>query len=550
MDQTLSTALYARVSSQRQADELTIQSQVAALRQRIKQDGLSVDAERCFLDEGYSGAVLVRPGMERLRDLIHCGGVDRLYVHSPDRLSRKYVYQMLLLEEFSRQGTEVVFLNHDLQQQSAEGALLLQMQGMIAEYERAKILERTRRGRRFAARQGKVSVMIRAPYGYRYVSKREGDGESRYDIVLDEARWVREIFAWVGFEGLSLSKVVRRLAEQGVPTVTGKPLWDTATIRGILINPAYIGTAKFGKTRIEPRDPRRRPKYGDPAIPRKAGVCRPTPPEEHVSIPVPALVNPELFAAVGERLEENARRNRERLAGAKFLLSGLLVCHSCGRSYNGRQGPKKDTPRYFYYRCLGTDKFRNGGEILCRNKSVSGRPLEEAVWSDLCGLLQDPERLRREIERRQERPTAAEADGLHRRKSIEQLKRRLGRLIDVYENGLIDKEQFTSRIGSVRDRLQREEEAQAQTERDALSEQELQLVVSQFDHFRDRITSRLEQADFATKRNLLRLLINRIEVDTDEVRVVYKVHPHPFVFSPARGTFLQQCLSSQTVAGG
>src|SRR5687767_6095444 len=127
MERLLSAALYARVSSQRQADELTIHSQVAALRERIERDGLSLAEEFCFLDEGYSGSTLLRPALERLRDLAHSGGVDRLYVHSPDRLARKYVYQMLLLEELSRQGVQVIFLNHDPQDQSAEADLLLQM---------------------------------------------------------------------------------------------------------------------------------------------------------------------------------------------------------------------------------------------------------------------------------------------------------------------------------------------------------------------------------------------------------------------------------------
>jgi len=169
----LCVALYARVSSQRQADELTIRSQVAALRQRIEQEGLAVEDELVFLDEGYSGSTLVRPALERLRDLVHFGGVDRVYVHSPDRLARKYLYQMLLLEEFQRHAVQVVFLNHDPKDQSAESELLLQVQGMIAEYERAKILERTRRGRRFSARQGKVSALGHAPYGYRYLSRHQ-----------------------------------------------------------------------------------------------------------------------------------------------------------------------------------------------------------------------------------------------------------------------------------------------------------------------------------------------------------------------------------------
>jgi site-specific DNA recombinase len=109
MDDTIRTALYARVSSERQADELTIQSQVAGLRQRIAQDSLKVDEELCFLDEGYSGSTLIRPALEKLRDVAYCGGIDRLYVHSPDRLARKYAYQVLLLEEFRKCDVEVVF---------------------------------------------------------------------------------------------------------------------------------------------------------------------------------------------------------------------------------------------------------------------------------------------------------------------------------------------------------------------------------------------------------------------------------------------------------
>jgi len=198
MDGSVNVALYARVSSQRQAQELTIQSQVAALRQRIEEDGAAVDEALCFLDEGYSGSTLQRPALERLRDVAYCGGIDRLYVHSSDRLARRYAYQVLLLDELQKQGVEVVFLNHDPRNESPEGNLLLQMQGMIAEYERAKILERTRRGRRYAARQGRVSVLGHAPYGYRYVPKHEGDGEARFDIVLDEARVVREMFTWRG----------------------------------------------------------------------------------------------------------------------------------------------------------------------------------------------------------------------------------------------------------------------------------------------------------------------------------------------------------------
>src|SRR5919199_2202103 len=143
----IQAASYARVSSEQQAEANTVASQVAALQARVAEDGLALPEERQFVDEGYSGATLIRPALERLRDLVAAGGVDRLYVHSPDRLARKYAYQVLLIDEFQRAGVEVRFLNR-VPGETAEDALLLQVQGMVAEYERAKILERSRRGKR------------------------------------------------------------------------------------------------------------------------------------------------------------------------------------------------------------------------------------------------------------------------------------------------------------------------------------------------------------------------------------------------------------------
>ena len=162
---SLPVAIYARVSSDQQTEAHTIASQLAALRARVVTDECELPDEMQFIDEGYSGATLVRPGLERLRDVSAAGGLERLYVHSPDRLARKYAYQVLLMDEFHRAGVEVVFLNRELGR-SPEDELLLQVQGMVAEYERAKILERSRRGKRHAAHAGVVSVLGGAPYGY------------------------------------------------------------------------------------------------------------------------------------------------------------------------------------------------------------------------------------------------------------------------------------------------------------------------------------------------------------------------------------------------
>jgi site-specific DNA recombinase len=236
--------LYARVSSEQQAEAATIASQVAAIKQRIGEDGFILEPEMRFLDEGYSGASLVRPALERLRNLAATGALDRLYVHSPDRLARKYAYQVLLVDELDRCGVEIVFLNHP-RGKTAEEELLLQVQGMVAEYERAKILNRSRRGKLHAARQGSVNVLSGAPYGYRYISAREGGGEARYDVILEEARVVRQIFQWVGRDGLSIGEVCRRLKKRGIPTRTGKNYWDRASPRCV---PSEVIRSSHGAT--------------------------------------------------------------------------------------------------------------------------------------------------------------------------------------------------------------------------------------------------------------------------------------------------------------
>jgi site-specific DNA recombinase len=228
-------AIYARVSSEQQTQAQTIASQVEALQERLRQEGMAVEAELMFLDDGYSGATLVRPALERLRDTAAAGGIDRLYVYSPDRLSRRQAHQVLLLEELRSCGVQVVFLNHQISD-SPEGQLLLQVQGIVAEYERAQILERSRRGKLHAARHGSVNVLTGAPYGYRYMRAGGTDAPAAYEIVLEQASVVRQIFAWVGRDRLSIRHVCRRLENQGICTATGQSRWTRGSVWVILKN--------------------------------------------------------------------------------------------------------------------------------------------------------------------------------------------------------------------------------------------------------------------------------------------------------------------------
>src|SRR5664279_9930 len=200
-------AMHARVSSEKQKDENTIASQTAALVEFATNNDFSVSADRVIEDAGFSGATLVRPGLEKLRDLAAEGQIQAVLIHSPDRLSRKYAYQVLLTEELARNGVETVFLKAP-QTATPEDQLLVQFQGMIAEYERAQILERSRRGKRHRAQQGEVSVLSGAPYGYRYVKKSDSTA-AYYEVIGAEADVVRLVFQTYIEQAASINGITR-----------------------------------------------------------------------------------------------------------------------------------------------------------------------------------------------------------------------------------------------------------------------------------------------------------------------------------------------------
>jgi site-specific DNA recombinase len=513
-------ALYARVSSDQQADANTIASQVAALRAQITADGFALHSVIEFIDAGYSGSSLVRPALERLRDVAAAGGIDRLYVHCPDRLARHYAYQVLLLEELTQRGVEVLFLNRPLGH-TPEDQLLLQVQGVIAEYERAKFLERSRRGKRHAAQEGRVGILCHAPYGYRYVNKQEGGGEARFDIIGDEARVVQQVFAWVGQERCTINAVCRRLQQAGVRTRTGKAHWDHKTIWDMLKNPAYKGEAAFGKTRWTPVGSRLRAPRGRPTHSRRGHSGKEVPQDEWITIPVPALVEAALFEAVQAQLEENRRRARLPEKGSRYLLQGLLVCRPCGYAYCGRT----NDARHAYYRCAGAMNIpRHGFERVCGSKPLRMDQTDAAVWQEVCQLLAQPARLEQAY--RQRLHPAQQSDASQNLETqMGKLRRGLARLIDSYAEGLIDKQEFEPRVTRMRARLQHLEAQVQHLKAEEEVEEELRLILGRLETFAAKVHDGLQQADFHMRREIIRSLVKRVEVDPQHIWVVFRVSP-------------------------
>ncbi len=275
------------------------------------------------------------------------------------------------------------------------------------------------------------------------------------------------------------------------------------------------------------------------------------PPGEQILIPVPALVTPELFATVQEQLQENRLRQRQRRQGARYLLAGLVVCGTCGHAYRGQRAsyrsPTGVKRSYAYYRCLGSEAARFGGQRVCTNRQVRTDLLEPAVWQDVCALLREPQRIAREYERRL---TANEPDGSldELRALTQKVKRGMGRLIDAYQEGWIDRAAFASRLRQAQDRLQHLNDQIATLAAEQSHQQNLRLVVGQVETFARLLEGSLEQADWSTKRQVIQTLVKQVEIGVEAVKVVYRVDRLPFARAP-EGGILPHCRRG-TIAFG
>lgn len=522
-------ALYGRVSSEQQAQQANVGSQVEALRSRAKEDGHSILDHNVYVDDGFSGATLIRPALERLRDQVASGNLDAIYVHSPDRLARKYAYQVLLLEEFKQQGVTVTFLNGPMGQ-TAEDELLVQVQGMIAEYERAKILERSRRGKIHRARQGSVNPLSGAPYGYTYVKKADG-APARYTIALHEAKVVRWIFEALVREQKSIGEIVRVLNREKTPTRRGAPRWDRTTVWAMLQNPAYVGKAAFGKTEvIERQTPLRQVRGKGPAPRRPKSAHRDRPPEEWIHIDVPAIVSSSLFEGAKEQLARNKRLSLRNGRGDRYLLQGLTVCASCGYAFYGkpvsRAAAKGKKKRYAYYRCVGTDAYRFAGGRICQNPQVRVDQLDGHVWESVCDLLQHPQRVLDEWTRRQASDGAAEKLSARRDEASQFLdaqNRTMKRLVDAYEAGAIELSELKQRGELVRARIRQGQLDVAAAERSVQQAVSMRMIVARLGDFADRVGQGLKDLSWADRRQIIRTLVGRVEITAEGADIVYRL---------------------------
>ena len=529
-------AIYARVSSERQREEGTIRSQLAGLRELAAERGLLVADDLLFADEGFSGATLVRPALERLRDRAAEGAFEVLLCHAPDRLARRYAYQVLLLEELARAGVEVVFACGGERSGSPEDELLRQFQGMIAEYERAQIRERTRRGKLHRARSGHQAVMSGAPYGYRFVRKTDiTDGY--WEIVDSEAEVVREVFRRYIEDDCSIADLARWLTGQAIPTRKGKRVWDRSTVWGMLRNPAYRGQAAYGKTKVTDR-------HGKPTRTTRARgerrgrrqVRADEPVEQWLFISVPPLITDETFALAQQRLQRNAHfaKRNTRQPGP---LQGLVVCRECGYSCY-RTSTRTSKQKIVYYRCIGQDNWRHVGGRVCHSRPIRADELEPLVWSEVRRLLEDPTLVRAEIDRRLH-ALRSEHPATRRRETLERDLTRTGaaleRLIEAYQEQLISLDELRARMPSLRKR-----QSTLQAQLDALdgelhdAETFLKLADT-LEAFLGRLADGLDQLSLEDQQRILRLIVREVLVGGDHDKITIR-HSIPAPTGGPNGT--------------
>jgi len=496
-------AIYARVSTKRQEQEGTIESQVAALIAYAKAHGYEVPPEHRYLDEGVSGAVLIRPALERLRDAAYLRAFSYLLVLDVDRLARDLGLQVLLLDELQGAGVRVIFLNSPQVGQTPTDELLFTITGAFAQYERKKIAERMRRGWLYKVRQGE-RVPQPVPYGYRYVQVRERQ-PSRWEVVAGEAEIVRQIYRWYTDEiGISFYQIAQRLNAAHIPAAQGD-VWRHSSVRRILRNRSYTGRGQYNRRANDPASVGALKLIGRGRI--RHPRLKPRPQEEWIAFSVPPIISHAQWEAAQTIMKQNrklAPRNRKR----PYLLSGLMICDICNRSmhavtYSGRS----------YYRCAHGGKNRPEGvprhaTVIVRQKA------EAAVWEALRQLLQDPVRITEAWERYKASEERGEYD--HLRQRIRKLKAQRERLLDAYQEGVISRCDLAKRQTPIL-------RAMEKAERRFHEVQSLEATDLSLEKFTQQIQEALAATDFDLQRKVIRLLIEQIIVKEDALVIEHLV---------------------------
>jgi site-specific DNA recombinase len=501
-------ALYARVSTPTQEEEATIDSQVAAVEGYMQQKGYELPAEFYFLDKAISGARLERPALDQLRHLAAERAFTVLVCYSPDRLARNYPHQWVVMDELQRQGVKVEFVNQPDIGDNPQAQLLLGVQGLFAEYERAMIKERLRLGRLYKIKTGQM-MHNTPPYGYRYVSITETGG-GHWVIDGREAEVVRLIFRWyTGSAHWPIARIIDKLNESYTHVLRRATRWQFSLVHGILTQTAYIGRAYYNRKRILPETIGTARKTGRGK--RKAAQFELRPEEEWIELSVPSVVETVIWERAQERLKMNQKFSQRNNKRNFYLLRGLVVCGQCGYTMQGRTNNGRA-----YYGCRSRQKYPDLPKHSCH---IAGHILEPIVWEAIANLLQNPDQIAVawEAETTQHDATPDELGRLQARQR--KLEQQWVRLLDAFQDGLLDKGELGQRKQKLdKDRqniVARIGQMQRQQEQHSAKAE----IMTQFAEFCATAQKALENPTSEVKQEVLRLLVESIVIEDETVTI-------------------------------
>ena len=518
----MSIAIYVRVSTHMQNQAQTIEQQLDRLQDYAETQQWRIQSEQIFRDDGYSGTRLKRPGLDRLREDVAMAKFTRILLTAPDRLSRNFVHQTLLLEEFQAHGVQVEFLDRPMSEDPHD-QLLLQIRGAVAEYERTLIADRMRRGRLRKLNAGVLLPWTHAPYGYRCSIEYPRD-PAGVRVDLAEATVVQEIFNQYCQSGMTLAQVSKHLYVLNIRSPRGKRAWTSGTVRQILTNPVYIGKVYANRTQAVPAKQRR-----SPLQPIGANESsRPRDPSEWVFVTqIEAIIETELFEAVQAKLAHNRQLASRNNKVHSYLLRSLVSCGCCQSTCMGITR----SPKYRYYRCQRKRQVKRlQDDQKCSARHTPVQQLDDLVWQDLCQVLKHPETISQAIERLnagQWLPQELQARCANLKKAQTSLQQQIERLTQAYLAEVIALAEYQRRRAEIEGRLEALTTQERQLAAQARQQMDLVQLAQGTEAFCRRVQQGLETASFEHKRQLVELLIDRVVVNHDLVEIRYVIPTSP-----------------------
>jgi site-specific DNA recombinase len=515
-------AIYMRVSTAHQEEEQTIGNQKMEILERVEKDtDVTLITDYEYKDEGWSGAIIERPDLDRMRSDAREGKFDVLYVYDRGRLSRKFVHQEIILEELRECGIECMSL-HDINGQTTEEVLMGSVMGIFHEYERVKITERMRIGKVRKVRENKKLLGYQPKYGYDYFPRIKTGPDARdgyFEINEQQAKIVKQIFEWIA-AGVSKHEVKRKLFKMGIPPPKGKrDQWSGGTLDRMVRDSTYIGDHYYNKSESVPTKNPRNPEQKYRKITKGSRKRRPK--EEWFHVAVPAIINPELFQKVQVQLEKNKRINTRNNSVNNYLVAGLVEC-TCGKARTGDPVSNGSS----YYRCTDRlSKYPLPRE--CFEHSINAPVFDALIWRNIKELLLNPNLVVEQAKRRQATsPLQSQLETLQN--TLKKQEDEQYRYDKAYGQGVMSERRYKDVMYELNEKRET-----VISEISALEDEMTNQKPVTVEQYFDGTVKRVENLSFTEKKEIIRKVITKIIATKQEVKIWGRI---PLLATPDGGT--------------